>query len=245
MSGVEEFKDFFAKMDEVEEKERQKQQERLDRIIAETLKGLGCQQEEDPVMKTINDVLKRVDSLLGKRMSLYITPKEFEALGNACPEFAEATKVGFSEEEVKRYIVVVFDQVFNALNIGKLEHTLSNGMIAAIRGKKIDFSQFSGIGAYNYMRNNGSIFSQYLEPEFKKKIIYCRAIEIVVKTKTISFNTAVKRAIHEIENNEYTPKMDADDQEFLDDISGIINPLIDLYIENEVEIISAIARKIK
>ena len=94
---------------------------------------------------------------------------------------------------------------------------------------------------YNYAKSKG-IFDKYLTPEFKKKIIYGRAVQIVVEAKTISFNTAVKRAIREIKEEGFIPKMDADDQELLDDISGIINPLVDLYIDNEMQILAAIVK---
>lgn len=248
MSGANEFREYFSRMDEEQsrlDKERQKQQEKLDQVTAEILKALGYQQEEDPVMKTINDVLKRVDTFRGKSMNVKIMTKDLKELEETCPEFADATQTGFSEEEIKYFIVTMFDAFFGSLNIGRLENTLTNVMISVKCGKKIDFSQFSGIGAYNYIKSDERIFSQYLKPEFKKKIIYSRAVSIVTKEKTISFNTAVKRAVREICQNGFSLKMDAEDQEFLDDISGIINPLIDLYIENEVEIISAIARKIK
>lgn len=254
MSKLDEFKAFNAAMDEVQKKldenrEKQQanseeQQAEFEQLMAELFKDMGIELEEDPVEKTINDVFARIKAFNSKRTAVIVMTKEIKALEDACPEFAEATKTGFSEEEIKQAIVAAFDALAGTLKIAKLEFTLSNVVLLVKLGKKIKFSQFNGTAVYNYLKDN-DMLAQYLEPEFKKKMIYSKAIEIVLKTKTISFNTAVKRAIHEIEQEGFLTKMSADDEEFLDDISRIINPLIDLYIENEMEILSAISSKIK
>lgn len=248
MSAMDENKNFWSKMNEEQKRldeERSKQEEELSKITADMiLKALGIQQEEDPVTKTLNEVSDRIEAFSNKRSSVSITTKDIRSLEEVCPEFVAATQTGFSEEEVKHFIVRAFDALFGALNIGKLENTLSNVLISVALEKKIDFSQFSGIGIYNYLRNKKS-FSKYLEPEYKKKIIFGEAIKIAVEAKTISFNTAVKRAIRKINEEGFTPKFDEEDREFIDDISGIINPLIDLYIDNEMDILAAIMSKKK
>ncbi len=245
MAELEKFGNFFEKTDEEQRKlneEQQRQQEQFEQMAQEILKILKVEQEEDPVIKTLNEVFGRIEAFNDKRMYMSIMTKEIRDLEARNPEFVAETEKGFSEEEVKRYIVTAFDAIFGVLNIGKLENTLSNVLLSLKLRKKFDFSQFSGIGVYNYIRNKDS-FAKFLEPDYKKKIIYGRAVNIVVETKTISFNTAVKRAIHEIKEEGYVPKLDADDQEFLEDISRIINPLIDLYIDNELEILAAIGSK--
>lgn len=244
MSTGNEFRSFNEAADKIQrelDQQRKEQNSEVEKMTAELFKILEAQQEEDPVMKTITEVLERAEAFGGKRMHITIMTKEIKALEEANPEFAEVTKTGFSEEEAKRYIVSVFDALFEVLNIGKLENTLSNVLLSIKRGSKIEFSKFNGTSVYNYAKSK-DIFDKYLTPEFKKKIIYGRAVQIVVEAKTISFNTAVKRAIREIKEEGFILKMDADDQEFLDDISGIINPLIDLYIDNEMQILAAIVK---
>lgn len=247
MSTAKEFRTFWEGMREEQkrmEEEQMKQDKEFDAIMSDVLKALMLQQEEDPVIKTLDEVFARAEAFRKKSMSITITASEIKALEEANPEFMLATQTGFSEEEIKQYTIDVFDSLFGAINIGKLENTLFNVMRSVLFKKRIDFSQFNGIGAYNYISSK-AFYSKYLDPEYKKKVIYNRAVGIVVEAKTISFNTAVKRAIREIEEEGFVLKKDAEHQEFLDDISAIINPLIDLYIENEVDILSAIGSKVK
>lgn len=247
MSAMDEMRSFNEKMDEEQRRLHEAEEERdkaFEKMSSDLLKILGIQQEEDPVTKTINEVCDRIEAFSDKRMSVSISAKEIKALEESSPEFVAATETGFSEEEIKCFVVKAFDALFDALNIGKLENTLSNVLLSVAMNKKIDFSQFTGIGVYNYLRKSKN-FSKYLQPAFKKKIVYGQAVKIVVEAKTISFNTAVKRAIRKLDEEGFVPNFDAEDQEFLDDISGIINPLVDLYIENEMDILGAIMSKSK
>ena len=83
MAELEKFGNFFEKTDEEQRKlneEQQRQQEQFEQMAQEILKILKVEQEEDPVIKTLNEVFGRIEAFNDKRMYMSIMTKEIRDL---------------------------------------------------------------------------------------------------------------------------------------------------------------------
>lgn len=88
-----------------------------------------------------------------------------------------------------------------------------------------------------------TILEKSLLPEFKKNLIYTRALELTVEKGNISFKTAIKKAIVEFNDEEkFIKTIIKDFSEDSNEYISIINSLIDFYIENEVSFIAEILK---
>lgn len=211
--------DICRKLEEAE-KEEVKRREKLIATVLETL-----------------DDIQRMMKRRCCRISFYVD--EIAELESKNPEFAEATKEGFSEEEIRKMIVSSADCVIKNLDLKRFKNSYAITWLRISGKLKVDFSNLTGENVYDYLKENGGVTDQLREPELKKSIIFAEAVKTVVKTKTISFNNAVRKTIAKFNSGEKIADMEIDSEFF-----RIINKLIDLYLENEEEIINVIRQRL-
>lgn len=210
--------DICRKLEEAE-KEEVKKREKLTATILETL-----------------DDIQRMMKRRCCRISFNVD--EIAELESKNPEFAEATKEGFSEEEIRKIIVSSADCIIKNLDLKRFKNSYAITWLRILGKLKVDFSNLTGENVYDYLKENG-VTDQLREPELKKSIIFAEAVETVVKAKTISFNNAVRKTIAKFNSGEKIAEMEMDSEFF-----RIINKLIDLYLENEEEIINVIRKRL-
>lgn len=210
------------------------------KILGEILEEV--RKEEEKKQKNIDTLMEcaeRFQNFCKQRITTWIDSGEIERLDRDCPEFAEATREGFTEEEIKFYVVTSFNFLLDPINLGKLDETLISVIAKIQRKKEFQFGEITGETVYQYVSKRKE-FEELRQPLFKKKIIFQNAVEMVVEKKNISFNTAVKRAIEEFEKNKFKVRDRAKTEAMFAELAGVINPLIDLFVDNEIEILSAL-----
>jgi len=188
---------------------------------------------------TIVEVLEEIQRMMKRKACrISFNVDEIAELESKNPEFAEATKEGFSEEEIRKMIVSSADCIIENLDLKRFKNSYAI-MLLRISGKlKGDFPKLTGENVYEYLKENG-VTDQLREPEVKKGIIFAEAVETVVKARTISFNNAIRKTIAKFNSGGKIADMETDSEFF-----RIINKLINLYLENEGEIVNAILKRL-
>lgn len=192
-------------------------------------------------LETVIESCNKIQALAKKNMKVRINVSEIEELEEKCPEFAAATETGFSEEVIKKYVVESFNHLLDPLELEKLQASMLVLFASVALKKPVDFSKFNGEAVYNYVVDKEE-FATLRSPMFKKQCIFSDAVKLVVEKKTISFNTAVRRTIEKYENEALIAVADSDDEEMFAEFAAIVNPLIDVYLENELDILAAIGK---
>lgn len=90
----------------------------------------------------------------------------------------------------------------------------------------------SGAFIFDFLYENGMCES-VCSPEFKKKIIIIDACNLTVEKGNISFNTAIKRTIANMESKTYCKSQIKEEKKSIDAVLNMINPLIEFYLKNE------------
>lgn len=190
---------------------------------------------------TVIECINKAQALSKKSMKVRINVAELDELAEKNPEFAAATEEGFSEEVVKQYVIKSFDLLLTPINLEKLQASMLYLITSVKLGKQANISKLDGEAVYNFISEREE-FANLMSPAFKKQCIFSEAVKLVVKKKTISFNTAVRQAIKKYENNAMLDDVDKEDLEMFEEIAAIVNPLIDVYLENELDILASILK---
>lgn len=157
--------------------------------------------------------------------------------------FVEATKEGFSKEELEKAVVPLLNYIIENINVEKIinSRTMKLAQLLYIN-KEIDVQNINGKAIFEWLDVNGC-FADVYSTEFKKQRIFTEAAKLAINKGNITFDTAVKRTIF---------KMEVGDSEFwgfetgkkeIDSIINVINNLVDFYLENELEFISSFMTK--
>ena len=182
---------------------------------------------------TYSDIVRLNDQNIKSR----IPKKYFEKFEND-ELLISAVNKGLSEETLKTLLIFVFEKV-------NLEKLSNSSTFAIIRPLNKDLKTLTPESLYDFLYSK-NILDKAFSPEFKKSLIYERALEITVEKGNISFKTALKKAITEFENEEKLIKMATSKKysENLESYIDIINSLIDFYLENELLYIARILKLI-
>lgn len=157
--------------------------------------------------------------------------------------FAEVTKEGISREALRSGIVTAFNDLIRNLNLEKFNDSTTMELIRGTLHERLDLTSFTGEDIFDIMDSAG-LFSEIYKPEFKKTVIFNRAIELVAQSGNISFNTAVKRAIADVETKDYITR-EFEKSNLFNRIASSINLIVEFYLEHETEFILAIMMKKK
>lgn len=161
-------------------------------------------------------------------------------LEETMPEFAEETQEGFTQEQVKRMIVGLMDYLIDGMELKKLENSVLV-LLFSIKVQKVDFSKCNGESLYEYAVEKDAL-KEFCSPEFKKKTIVSAAAELTVEKGNISFNKAVHIIIDKCKRDAFIDEAVADSKKDMVRACGIVTPLIDWYLKNEVEIIKWVSK---
>lgn len=210
--------------------------EDVGKMVEESRKA---EEKKETALNTLLEVLEEIQKMSEKkRWRVSFDADEIAEFESKNPEFAEATKEGFSEEEVRKIVIDIADYLIENLNLKRLKDSYAI-MLLRLSGKlKVSFSNLTGENVYDYLKENGYV-DQLQTPEVKKGFIFSEAVETVVKAKTISFNNAVRKTIAKYNSGKEIVELEGNSKFF-----EIINKLIDLYVENEEEIVDAILKRL-
>lgn len=181
------------------------------------------------------DLFDGFKRLRNSKVKVDITVEQIRQLEECNHEFAEATQEGFTEDQVREMVVNILDYFIKQLKLERLEKSFAL-MLFSIKVKKVDLAAITGTAFYEYMLEN-DLVKQFTDPEFKKKYIAATATELTVEKKNISFNTAVRRVIAKCNSATFVEDEVEKTKPEIDAVCDIINPLVDWYMENEMEII--------
>lgn len=217
--------------------------EDMNKALEQAMDGIMKELEKkNKVQQTIQECLERLKALNSKTMSFKVKRTDIDDLEANHPQFAEATKTGFSKEQMKQSFISFFDEAIAPLNVYRLEHSITNVVVSVSIGHKLDFSILTGEKMYEFVKDSDA-FKDLCTPDFKKRFIVSKAINRMMSAKTISFNTAVRKVIEDGERNGYDLGVNEEVRQQLKEMAEIINPLIDLYLEHEIDILAAFIKQ--
>lgn len=187
------------------------------------------------LISTLEDVQK----LLKKKIRVSIPREKLEEL-ESNELFVAATEEGFSVETLRQIYEPMLDYLLEKINWRKIKSCSAVQVLQIFSGEK-DFDLESIDGAYLFnLAASQDAFKELLSPEVKKQHIFSRACELVVKKKNISFNTAVKRAIAEMQSTNFISSEIEIAKKQADTLVSVINPWINFYFENESELVRSL-----
>lgn len=191
----------------------------------------------------LTEAAKKVMELLDQEVRISISRECLEKLEEN-EIFAEATKEGVSREFFRSLVVPSLNHLIDNLNLEKFNDSMTMTLIRGSLDEKLDLTSFSGEDIFEIADSAGALAKIY-EPEFKKKIVFNEAIELVTQKGNISINAAIKKVVADMQSEDYVARQIERSNELCDKIANIINPIVDFYLEHETEIILAVMMKKK
>lgn len=187
----------------------------------------------DKLKTTYSDIVRLNDRNIKAR----IPKKYFEKFEND-ELLISAINKGLSEETLKTLYIFIFEKI-------NLEKISNSSTFTLIKPFIKDLKTLTPESLYDFLYSK-NILDKSFTAEFKKTIIYERALEITVEKGNISFKTALKKAINELEDEEkFTQKLTTKGySESFEGYIDIINSLIGFYLENELLYIARILKLI-
>lgn len=187
------------------------------------------------LISTLGDVQR----LLKKNISLSIPKEELEAL-ESNELFSAATEEGFSVETLRQVYEPVLDYFLEKINWEKIKSCSGIQLLQIFHSEKdFDLEAINGAYLFNLALSQDSL-KELLTSEAKKQDIFSRACKLVVEKKNISFNTAIKRAIAQTQSADFISSEIETTKKQIDVLVSLLNPWIDLYFENESELVSSL-----
>ncbi len=188
------------------------------------------------LISTLEDVQK----LLKKNIRVSIPQEKLRKLEENNKLFAAATEEGFSVETLRQIYEPVLDYLLVKINWGKIKSSGAVQVLQIFSGEKdFDLEPIDGAYLFNLVASQDA-FKELLSPEAKKQHIFSRACELVVEKKNISFNTAIKRSIAEMQSANFISSEIEIAKKQADTLVSLLNPWIDFYFENESELVRAL-----
>lgn len=204
--------------------------------LASALESMRREEEmKKQLTEQLTGVFEGYKAYKNSSVKATIPTERIRQLEESMPEFAEETQDGFTQEEVKRIVIGLTDYIIEGLNLKSMENSMLM-VLFSIKVQKVDFSKCNGETLYEYVANNGAL-KELCSPEFKKKTIISAAAELAVEKGNISFNKAVHMILDKCRKGTFVDEAVADSKKDITQMCGIVTPLIDWYLKNEVEII--------
>ena len=198
------------------------------------------QEMKEQLINQLSGVIERYKSYKSGYVKSTIPVERISRLEEEMPEFAEETQEGFTKEEIKKMIVSMGNYLIQGLDLKRMESSVVM-ILFSIKVHKVDFSKCSGEALYEYAVEKDSL-KEFVSPEFKKKAIVSAAAELTVEKGNISFNKAVSIILDKCRRGTFIDEQLAESEKDISRVCGIVTPLIDWYLKNEVDIISWISK---
>lgn len=215
--------------------------ESFENSFAKLLESMRREEElKGELVEQLTGLVDRYKDYKNSSVKATIPVERIARLEETMPEFAEETQEGFTQDQVKKMIVGVMDQLIEGVELKKLENSVLV-LLFSIKVQKVDFSKCNGEALYGYMVEKDAL-KEFCSPEFKKKTIVSSAAELTVEKGNISFNKALHIVIDKCKNGTFIDEAVADSKRDITRACGIVTPLIDWYLKNEVEIIKWVSK---